>query len=521
MGKKGIGIGLKDNNIVKVGCIILVFVCSALVLWGYDNERSLLELLLIKKRGQTAGSSNDFSITNGKFDQGQSAGGTLNIQNSNSTEKEQQSVLQEGRNGTTLTAPDGLITETDRHQPSLIHDLEDMNKGNTSMESARPQEITNRSGDEDESRIAAGRANVTAPDPQVECDLFTGSWVYDESYVLYLPGECSFSSTDFNCIRNGRKDGKYPRWRWQPRDCDLPRFNASEFLEKLRGKRLVYVGDSINRNQWESMLCMLRRAVPEGGGSFRATNGGKTVAYVIHAYNCSVELSWAPFLVRQHKIPAPINATGNAAAKESETLQIDTMDELAEDWKRADILVFNTGHWWTHPEPNKGINYFEEGGLVHPHMEEPVAFEKALRTWATWVDANIDPLHTQVFFRSYSPVHFNGRMWGKKEGGGCFNESEPIAELEEAEGRRTSDMERVWAAGRVMEGVKKVSVKFVNITWISLHRKDAHVSVYNNRDDNSKRIAANKNDYSKADCSHWCLPGLPDVWNHLLSALIH
>ena len=32
-------------------------------------------------------------------------------------------------------------------------------------------------------------------------------------------------------------------------------------------------------------------------------------------------------------------------------------------------------------------NYFEEGGLVHPYMEEPVAYEKALRTWATWVDA--------------------------------------------------------------------------------------------------------------------------------------
>lgn len=39
------------------------------------------------------------------------------------------------------------------------------------------------------------------------------------------------------------------------------RFNAEKMLGLIRGKRLVFVGDSINRNQWESMLCMLMKAV--------------------------------------------------------------------------------------------------------------------------------------------------------------------------------------------------------------------------------------------------------------------
>lgn len=39
------------------------------------------------------------------------------------------------------------------------------------------------------------------------------------------------------------------------------RFNATKMLELIRGKRLVFVGDSINRNQWESMLCMLMGAL--------------------------------------------------------------------------------------------------------------------------------------------------------------------------------------------------------------------------------------------------------------------
>lgn len=45
--------------------------------------------------------------------------------------------------------------------------------------------------------------------------------------------------------------------------CFEVRFNATKMLEMIRGKRLVFVGDSINRNQWESMLCMLFQAVKD------------------------------------------------------------------------------------------------------------------------------------------------------------------------------------------------------------------------------------------------------------------
>lgn len=38
-------------------------------------------------------------------------------------------------------------------------------------------------------------------------------------------------------------------------------FNATDMMERLRGKRVIIVGDSLNRNQWESLACLLYSAV--------------------------------------------------------------------------------------------------------------------------------------------------------------------------------------------------------------------------------------------------------------------
>jgi hypothetical protein len=62
------------------------------------------------------------------------------------------------------------------------------------------------------------------------CDVFDGNWVWDESYPLYHSQNCSFLDEGFRCSENGRPDSFYTKWRWQPKDCNLPRFYTIIFL---------------------------------------------------------------------------------------------------------------------------------------------------------------------------------------------------------------------------------------------------------------------------------------------------
>ena len=42
-------------------------------------------------------------------------------------------------------------------------------------------------------------------------------------------------------------------------------------LEMLRGRRLVFVGDSLNRNMWESLVCMLKGSVKDESKVYEAS----------------------------------------------------------------------------------------------------------------------------------------------------------------------------------------------------------------------------------------------------------
>jgi hypothetical protein len=43
--------------------------------------------------------------------------------------------------------------------------------------------------------------------------------------------------------------------------------------------------------------------------------------------------------------------------------------------------------------------------MEYDEIERHIAYERVLRTWAKWVEENVDPKSTSVFFSSMSPIH--------------------------------------------------------------------------------------------------------------------
>ncbi|KAG2716371.1 hypothetical protein I3760_03G122700 [Carya illinoinensis] len=323
------------------------------------------------------------------------------------------------------------------------------------------------------------------------CNVFNGSWVQDDSYPLYNATECPFVEQGFNCLGNGRNDKDYLRWRWKPKICDILRFNVRNVLEKFRNKRVVFVGDSMSRTQWESLICLLMTGV-ENKTSVYEMNGNKITKQIrflgvrFSSFNFTIEFFRSVFLVQQGWMPK------HAPKRVKSTLKLDKLDNISTHWINSDVLIFNTGQWWVPGKLFETGCYFQVGNSLKLGMPILTAFRTALGTWASWVEKNINTNRTQVFFRTFEPSH-----WGDQTRRICNVTQNPLSE---ARGRDQSLF-----SDTVLEVVKnmKVPITVLHITSMSALRSDAHVGNWSDSP-------------FTPDCSHWCLPGVPDVWNEII-----
>ena len=93
-----------------------------------------------------------------------------------------------------------------------------------------------------------------------------------------------------------------------------------------------------------------------------------------------------------------------------------------------------------------------------------------------------------------------GREWNEPRKS-CNGQMQPLDGSNYPSGQPPS----AGVVSKVLSSMKK-RVFLLDITTLSQLRKDAHPSTYGGDGGN--------------DCSHWCLPGLPDTWNQLLYAAL-
>uniref|UniRef100_A0A0E0E0G1 Uncharacterized protein n=1 Tax=Oryza meridionalis TaxID=40149 RepID=A0A0E0E0G1_9ORYZ len=354
-----------------------------------------------------------------------------------------------------------------------------------------------------------------SPSPRAapaDCDIFRGEWVPataadDGAAPYYTNATCGEIQEHQNCMKYGRPDLGFLRWRWRPERCELPRFDAAAFLDLLRGKSMAFVGDSLARNHMQSLLCLLSKVENPKEVPKTADPEFRAVRYESH--NFTVAVFRSPYLV---------TANQSDPAGGMWDLYLDEPDAA---WATAvagfDYVVVSTGIWFNRP-----TMFYERGRLVGcyscrlpgvPDLTLRYSLPAALRTALRALTAGGGVFNGTVIVRTLSPTsHFEGGEWDK--GGDC-RRTRPTA-------ARMSGLDLDFHAAQVEEFRRAEAAAAASGSAVRMLLMDATAAMVARADGHPSRYGhwAHENVTLYNDCVHWCLPGPVDVWNEMLLQML-
>ncbi|XP_043716676.1 protein trichome birefringence-like 19 [Telopea speciosissima] len=371
-----------------------------------------------------------------------------------------------------------------------------------SSSSAMPPSSSSSSGGD-----GASKGLTSSSSSSRECDIFSGEWIPNPEAPYYTNLSCRWAIHEHqNCMKYGRPDLGFTKWRWKPDECELPIFNPVQFFEIVRGKSMAFVGDSVARNHAQSLICLLSRVMYPVDISYTKDEDFKRWNYT--TYNFTLSTFWTPYLIKIKEEDAN-NGLFNLY-----------LDEFDEKWttqiEQFDYVIISAGHWFYRP-----IMFYEKGQLLGcqycfkqniADLNMSYGYRKAFSTAFKAINslANYKGL---TFLRTFAPSHFENGLWN--QGGNCLRTKPFRSNETHLEGKALElyriQVEEFSIAER--EGRKRgLRYGLLDTTQASLLRPDGHPSHYGHWPHENVTL------YN--DCVHWCLPGPIDTWNDLLLEML-
>ncbi|KAI3814442.1 hypothetical protein L1987_14082 [Smallanthus sonchifolius] len=481
------GGGFYGLKMKQLSLFFIVFVCASIVVWNWEKTPHLTTL-----HDQELHFFPD------------------EVEGKHATRVEDEGLALVPPSLSTNTNSNSFNTPHDEHPQKKHHENtshlvgKSISEGKERSETVKQQLIASVTSQTTESTVTDDTP-MTKVETQA-CNFGKGKWVPADNRPLYSGFGCKqWLSGMWACRLTQRTDFGYEKLKWQPKDCKMDDFTGVKFLKRMQDKTLAFVGDSLGRQQFQSLMCMVTGGeempnVEDVGKEYGLAKAHGSArpdgwAYRFPATNTTILYYWSASLCDIE----PVDPTGETT---DYAMHLDRPPAFLKHFlDRIDVLVLNTGHHWNRGKLNANRWVMHVGGK--PNTNRRIADIGGAKNFTIhsvvrWVNSEL-PKHPglKVFLRSISPRHFFNGEWNT--GGTC--DSTTPGSLEVVQDESIDPI----AAG----AVKGTDVKLLDITGLSLVREEGHISRY------SIRAAP-----GMQDCLHWCLPGVPDTWNELLFAQI-